>query len=125
MSDPAWVGGWYPESHAVREGLRRHSRLWAVMGFSSEVLKAEAWRAMDFSSLEDFLLNLLDASFLLMDPNDLLCMAEKWQHADVSRHTESDLAAALDRIDAKMMVMPISSDMFFTTADCAAEQSRS
>src|SRR6266511_533160 len=121
-SDPAWVGGWYREAHAVREGLRRHSRLWAVMGFSSEVLKAEAWRVLGFSSLDDFLLNLLDASFLLMDPNNLLCMARKWQHADVSRHTAGDLAAALDRIDAKMMVMPISSDMFFTATDCAAEQ---
>jgi homoserine O-acetyltransferase len=122
MSDPAWDGGWYREAHAVREGLRRHSRIWAVMGLSAEVLKAEAWRGMGFSSLDDFLLNFLDASFLPMDPNDLLCMAWKWQHADVSRHTKGDLAAALDRIDAKMMVMPISSDMFFTAADSAAEQ---
>jgi homoserine O-acetyltransferase len=92
------------------------------MGFSPEVLKAEAWRTIGFSSLDDFLLNFLDASFLPMDPNNLICMARKWQHADVSRHTEGDLAAALDRITAKTMVMPISSDMFFTTADCAAEQ---
>ena len=57
-----------------------------------------------------------------MDPNDLLCMARKWQDADVSRHTQGDLATALGRIKAKTTVMPISSDMFFVTADCAAEQ---
>jgi len=33
-----------------------------------------------------------------------------------------DLVAALGRIKAKTTVMPISSDMFFVTADCAAEQ---
>jgi homoserine O-acetyltransferase len=28
----------------------------------------------------------------------------------------------LERIEARMMVLPISSDMFFTAEDCAAEQ---
>jgi homoserine O-acetyltransferase len=122
MSEPAWEGGWYRQAHAVREGLRRHSRLWAVMGLSAGLLKSEFWRTLGFSSLDDFLLNFLDASFLPMDPNNLLSMARKWQDADVSRHAGGDLAAALGRIKAKTMVMPISSDMFFVTADCAAEQ---
>ena len=121
-SDPAWEGSWYREAHAVREGLRRHSRLWAVMGLSPEFLKAEGWRGPGYSSLDDFLLNFLDASFLPMDPNELLCMARKWQQADVSRHAGGNLAAALGRIEARMMVLPISSDMFFTEADCAAVQ---
>jgi homoserine O-acetyltransferase len=121
-SDPAWEGGWYREPHAVREGLHRHARLWALMGLSAGLLKTEFWRTLGFSSLDDFFLNVLDASFLRMDPNNLLCMARKWQDADVSRHTGGDLAAALGRIKAKTTVMPISSDMFFVTADCAAEQ---
>jgi homoserine O-acetyltransferase len=106
----------------VRDGLRRHSRLWALMGLSAGLLKTKFWRVIGFSSLDDFLLNFLDASFLPMDPNDLLCMARKWQDADVSRHTQGDLAAALGRIKARTTVMPISSNMFFVTADCAAEQ---
>ena len=121
-SDPAWAQGWYSEARLVREGLWRHSRLWSIMGLSPQALKSEAWRSLGFSSLDDFLLNFLDATFLPMDPNNLLCMARKWQQADVSRHTEGGLAAALGRIVAKTLVMPISSDMFFTTADCAAEQ---
>ena len=121
-SDPAWANGWYTEAHAVREGLRRHSRLWAVMGFSTETFKQESWRPLGFSSLDDFLLNFLDATFLPMDPNALLCMAWKWQRGDVSRHAGGDLAKALARITAKMFVMPISSDMFFPVNDCAAEQ---
>jgi len=120
--DPAWLNGWYRDARVVHEGLRRHSRIWAVMGFSPMVFNAQVWRAMGFSSLEDFLLNFLDASFLPLDPNNLLSMAWKWQHADVSRHTGGDLVAALARITAKTMVMPITSDMLFSVADCTAEQ---
>ena len=92
------------------------------MGLSPPFFSGEGWRDAGFSSLEDFLLNFLYASFLPMDPNDLLCMARKWQEADVSRNTGGDLPAALRRIRARTTVMPISSDMFFVTADCAAEQ---
>ncbi|MDQ2803139.1 MAG: alpha/beta fold hydrolase [Pseudomonadota bacterium] len=121
-SDPAWAGGWYEKPHAVREGIRRHSRLWAVMGFSPEIYKQELWRGLGFSSLDDFLMNFLDATFLPMDPNALLSMAWKWQRGDVSRMTGGNLAEALSRITAKTFVMPVSTDMFFTVADCAAEQ---
>lgn len=48
-------------------------------------------------------------------------MGRKWQHGDVARHTDGDLAAALGRIRAKVFVMPISEDMFFPVRDCAAE----
>ncbi len=57
-----------------------------------------------------------------MDPNALLTMAWKWQRGDVSRHTDGDLAAALNRITAITYVMPISEDMFFPVRDCASEQ---
>ena len=57
-----------------------------------------------------------------MDPNDLLCMAWKWQHGDVSRNTGGDFAAALGRVTARTFVMPIDEDTFFPVRDCAAEQ---
>ena len=68
-------------------------------------------------SVDDFLLNFLDATFLPMDPNDLLCMAWKWQRGDVSRHTGGNLAEALGRVTARTIVLPISTDMFFTVQD--------
>jgi hypothetical protein len=37
------------------------------------------------------------------------------------RHTSGDLRAALGRVKAKTFVMPMSSDMFFSPADCQAE----
>jgi homoserine O-acetyltransferase len=52
-----------------------------------------------------------------------MTMARKWQHGDVSRNTDGDLAAALGRIEAKTFVMPFEEDMFFPVSDCAHEES--
>lgn len=121
-SDPAWNNGFYTEPHAVHVGLRRHAQVWSVMGVTQQFYKREAWRDAGFSSLDDFNRNFWEAWFLPMDPNNLLCMAWKWRHGDVSLHTEGDLAAALGRIKAKTFVMPFSDDMFFPVQDHVDEQ---
>ena len=121
-SDPASKGGWYESSSDLRAGLARQARIWSVMGFSTEFWKEEHWRALGFASADDFQVGFMEPYFQVRDPNDLLCMAWKWQRGDVSRHTEGDLAAALGRVTAKTFVIPISEDMFFTPRDCAAEQ---
>jgi homoserine O-acetyltransferase len=82
----------------------------------------ELWRPLGFETTEAFVEGLLDASFLPHDPNCLLVQGWKWRHADVAREYGGDLAAALGRITARTLVMPVSTDMFFTIADCAAEQ---
>ncbi|NCC32375.1 MAG: alpha/beta fold hydrolase [Chloroflexia bacterium] len=121
-SDPGWNGGNYRAHTEVITGLKRQARLWAVMGFSTEFWKQEIWRGMGFDSKEAFLTGFLEPYFTAMDPNALLCMAWKWQHGDVARHTNGDLAAALGRITARTFVMPINEDMFFPVRDCQAEQ---
>jgi homoserine O-acetyltransferase/O-succinyltransferase len=120
-SDPGFSKGLYRSPEDVREGLLRHAKMWAVMGWSTEFFQQERHKALGFSSLDDFIANFMYAYFRVMDPNDLLCMAWKWQRGDVSRHTGGDLRAALGRIKAKTFVMPMSSDMFFPPADCQAE----
>ncbi len=92
------------------------------MGFSTEFWKAGHWRSLGFDSWEAFQTGFMEPYFGVMDPNDLLAMAWKWQRGDVARHTGGDLAAALGRITAKTFVMPINEDMFFPVRDCAAEQ---
>lgn len=121
-SDPGWNGGWYKEGCEVSEGLRRQAKLWSVMGWSTEFYQQKVWKDLGFSSTDDFLVNFLEGYFLPMDPNNLLCLAWKWQRGDVSRHTGGDLPAALGRIKAKTFVMPIDEDMFFPPRDCEAEQ---
>jgi homoserine O-acetyltransferase len=120
-SDPGFNKGFYASAADIREGLLRHAKMWAVMGWSTEFFQQNRHKALGFSSMDDFIINFMNGYFSVMDPNDLLCMAWKWQHGDVSRHTGGDLRAALGRIKAKTFVMPISSDMFFPPADCQAE----
>jgi homoserine O-acetyltransferase len=120
-SDPGFNHGFYASAADVRQGLMRHAKMWAVMGWSTEFFQASRHQALGFSSMDDFIVNFMNAYFSVMDPNDLLCMAWKWQRGDVSRLTNGDLRAALGRITAKTFVMPMSSDMFFPPADCQAE----
>ncbi len=120
-SDPGFNKGFYTSTADVREGLLRHAKMWAVMGWSTEFFQAGRHKALGFSSMDDFIVNFMNGYFSVMDPNDLLCMAWKWQRGDVSRHTNGDLRAALGRITAKTFVMPMTSDMFFPPADCQAE----
>lgn len=120
-SDPGYNKGFYASSADVREGLLRHAKMWAVMGWSTDFFQQERHKTLGFSSMEDFIINFMNGYFAVMDPNDLLCMAWKWQRGDVSRHTGGDLRAALGRIKAKTFVMPMSTDMFFPPADCEAE----
>lgn len=121
-SDPGFNKGFYASTEALREGLLRHARMWAVMGWSTEFFKRERHRALGFSSMDDFIINFMYAYFSVMDPNDLLCMAWKWQRGDVSRITAGSLSEALGRVKAKTFVMPISHDMFFPPQDCEEEQ---
>ena len=121
-SDPGFNGGFYASSADVRQGLLRHAKMWAVMGWSTEFFKQNRYRALGFSSLDDFIINFMHGYFSVMDPNNLLCMAWKWQRGDVSRLTGGNLKEALGRIKAKTFVMPVSEDMVFPPRDCEAEQ---
>jgi len=121
-SDPGHAGGWYRSHHDVHAGLRRHAGLWSVMGFCTEFFAQERWRALGYTSVDDFQVGFMEGLFTQMDPNNLLTMMWKWQRGDVSRHTGGDLAAALARIEALTFVMPIDTDMFFAVEDCRREQ---
>ena len=121
-SDPKWRDGKYESHLDVVAGLKRHAGIWAVMGLSTEFYQTQAWRDMGLDSVEQFKTEFLEATFTEMDPNNLLCMAWKWQRGDVARHTAGDLAGALGRISAKTFVMPIDEDMFFPPRDCVREQ---
>jgi homoserine O-acetyltransferase len=122
VDDPGFAGGRYRSVAEVSHGLRRHAGIWAYMGLCPAFFRLELWRGLGFASLADFVQGFVEAYFLPMDPNDLLCMAWKWQRGDVSRLTQGDLAAALGRIRAKTFVLPINTDQFFPPDDCAAEQ---
>lgn len=121
-TDPGFCNGDYPASSDVAAGLRRHAKLWTVMGWSTEFFRGGRHRVLGFDTVDTFVDQFMNGYFSPMDPNNLLRMAWKWQRGDVSRHTGGDLAQALGRIKAKTFVIPISHDMFFPPSDCLAEQ---
>ena len=121
-SDPHWNNGWYASNLAVRDGMDRVARIMAALAWSTQFYQDERWRSLlGMSSLEDFINGVMKAYFEPMDPNVLLCEMGKWQRADVSRRTGGDLAAALGRITARTLVMPISHDGFFPPHECEAD----
>ncbi|WP_022888143.1 alpha/beta fold hydrolase [Agromyces italicus] len=121
-SDPRWNGGWYQDGTDVRDGMDRMAKIVATLGWSREFYQEERWRTiLGMSSPDDFINGVMKAYFEPMDPNALLTQIWKWQRADVSRHTGGDLAAALQRIQAKTMIMPISHDLFFPPNEMEAD----
>ncbi len=121
-SDPAWNNGHYREPNTVNLGLCHLADLWSLMGFSVEFFREELYMNIGFSSLEEFRTGFTQNYFLPMDPNNLLCMAWKWQQGDVSRLTNGNLVSALGRIRAKVFVIAIDSDMLFPPSDCETDQ---
>lgn len=121
-TDPGFEAGNYQSPADVADGLRRHAEMWTVMGWSTDFFRKGRHQELGFRDMNHFVTEFMVPYFAPMDPNCLLTMAWKWQHGDVSRHTDGDLAEALGRITAKVFVMPVSHDMFFPPADCEAEQ---
>lgn len=121
-SDPSWNRGLYTDPKAVADGLRHHADLLSVMGFSVEFFRQALYTNIGFPTLEDFRSGFMHNYFLPMDPNNLLCMAWKWQQGDVSRVTNGNLAAALARIRAKTFVIAIDQDMLMPPSDCETDQ---
>ncbi|MBT9549931.1 MAG: alpha/beta fold hydrolase [Hydrogenophaga sp.] len=121
-TDPGFRDGHYASSEGVAAGLKRHAKLWTLMGWSTEFFRCGRHHALGFDSMQAFVDGFMTGYFAPMDPNNLLCMAWKWQRGDVSLHAGHDKAAALGRIRAKTYVMPITTDMFFPPSDCQAEQ---
>lgn len=121
-SDPAWNNGRYHSASEVDQGLRQMANVFAMMGASQAFYNRELWQNFGFSSQEDFLKGLWQNWFLPMDPNNLLCMAQKWRSGDVSKHKNGDLADALGSITAKVFVISFENDMFIAATDCLHEQ---
>ncbi len=103
-------------------GTRQHARFWAATGLSAELFREECWRDAGFESVPDLVQRLFEDDYESLDSADLLCQLAKWRRADVSRHSDGDLAAALRRVSARVLVVAFSHDPWFPVADCEAEQ---
>src|SRR5699024_11264077 len=53
-SDTGWSNGEYTSHTDVKEGLKRHADIWAVMGLSTEFYKQEKWKMFNVKTVEAF-----------------------------------------------------------------------
>ena len=116
-ADAAWHHGDYDAPPTI--GLRALARVWAGWGLSQSFYRARHYEALGYSTVEDFLLQEWETSFLDWDANDLLAMAWTWQHADVGTTPEAggNTARALGLIEARTLVMPSRTDLYFPPED--------
>ena len=123
-SDPEFRDGFYTSPDDVHVGLRRHAQAFALMGASSHMYREQVWRELGFESLDGFVQGFLQAYFLPMDPNNLLCQAGKWKCADVAANAGGDLDAALQRVTAQVTDVAFTGDLFFPPEDIRADAKR-
>ena len=120
QADAAWNGGNYvtpPE-----KGLRAFGRVYASWAYSQAFFRDGLYRTLGFATLEDFVRD-WEEDHLKWDANDLIAKIWTWQHGDISDSEiyRGDFTRALQAIEARAIVMPCSTDMYFAPADNAAE----
>jgi len=116
MADAAFNDGWY-DSPPVK-GLIAFARVYAGWVYSQDFYRDREYRKMGLSSIED-VVRFSEARYRSRDANDLLAMLWTWQHADISTNPRfnGDLPAALRAIEARAIVMPSATDLYFRVRD--------
>jgi homoserine O-acetyltransferase len=120
QADADWNGGNYispPE-----KGLRAFGRVYVAWAYSHAFFRDRLYWDLGFATLEDFVRD-WEEDHLKWDANDLLAKIWTWQHGDISDNQiyRGDFARALQSIEARAIVMPCSTDMYFVPSDNAAE----
>ena len=79
--------------------------------------------SLGLPSVQAFLSQAWEPSFLAHDANDLLAMLATWQAADISndQRFDRDFFRALQAITAKAIIMPCRTDLYFPLEDSEIE----
>jgi homoserine O-acetyltransferase len=87
--------------------------------------RQEGFREIGYSSLQDYLVRYWEGLFLARDANNLLSMLWTWQHCDLSANERfgGDYDRAMAAIDARALVMPGRTDLYFPPEDSELEVS--
>ncbi|WP_339949524.1 alpha/beta fold hydrolase [uncultured Albimonas sp.] len=120
-ADAAYVDGRFV-ARPLR-GLRAFARIYAGWAVSQTFYRREMWREAGFASYDDWILRGWEGNFLRREGEDLLSMIETWIRSDISDNAVfgGDLAAALNAIEARTILMPCDTDLYFQVADNEAE----
>ncbi|MEM1369236.1 MAG: alpha/beta fold hydrolase [Cyanobacteria bacterium P01_H01_bin.15] len=120
-ADPAWNGQKF--TSLPERGFRAFSRIYASWAASQAYYREEIYQDLEYDSLEDYLWRGWEQNYRKRDPHNLLAMIDTWLHCDVSHNPvyQGDYLRSLNSIQAHTLVMPATSDLYFTPEDCQAE----
>ena len=120
-ADPTWDGTKF--DGIPDRGYRAFARIYASWAASQAYYRQGIYYQFGYESLEDYLLRGWEANYRQRDPHDLLAAIDTWLHCDVGNNQtyRGDYKQALRSITAKTIVMPSTTDLYFTPEDCQAE----
>lgn len=118
QADPIYNHGRYRRQ--PRQGLRAFGMVYAGWAYSQAFFRNGAYRDLGYESL-DALLSGWASDHEQMDANNLLAVLDTWQRADVAAAGRGGLEGALGQVEARCIVMPSTTDLYFPVADSIAE----
>ncbi len=115
---PEHVGGGRFSAHPVAS-LKAFARIYASWALSQDFYRA----GLHGEDLERFLVTQWEDRWLLRDPANLHAQLRTWMAGDISANAlyDGDLTRALRAIEARVLLMPGETDLYFRVADNAAE----
>lgn len=108
-----------------RAALRAFGRVYAGWGLSQDFYRAGLHTsALGFADLDSFLRGEWEERFARRHAADLYAQLRTWDAADIAANPlyEGDLARALGAIEARVLLMPSATDLYFRVADNEAER---
>jgi homoserine O-acetyltransferase len=119
-ADGAFAAGNYA-SPPLR-GLRAFGRVYAGWAYSQAFFRERLYERLGHVTPEA-LLKAWERDHEGYDANDLLCVLNSWQRADISDNPRyrGDFIQALSAIEARAIIMPCSSDLYFPVDDSRFE----
>ncbi|MEO0409511.1 MAG: homoserine acetyltransferase, partial [Cyanobacteria bacterium P01_A01_bin.135] len=105
------------------QGFHTFAMIYASWAASQPYYREAPYRQFGYDSLEDYLQRGWEAGYRKRDPHNLLAMIDTWLRCDVGNNPTygGDYAGALGAITAKTLVMPATTDLYFTPKDCKTE----
>jgi homoserine O-acetyltransferase/O-succinyltransferase len=119
LADPTWNGHRF--DGIPERGFRTFARIYASWAASQEFYRRREYLQQGYTDLDDYLARAWEPFYRKRDPMDHLAMLRTWMRSDVGMVMDGDTRQALRSIRARTLVMPSTTDLYFTVDDCAAE----
>ena len=119
-ADPIYNNGRYTQAPVV--GLKAFGRVYCGWAYSQSFFRHHRYKALGFNALEELMVD-WEQDHCRWDANNLLAKLDTWQQADIAQHAafEGDFKRAMSAIQARTLVMPCRTDLYFPPEDSEIE----